>query len=123
MRFYLNQQTANFLRGHEAAFTAFRSIYSCSYFHDNLKSAVLERQGDAIRFNPILLEFAAHYRYEPRPVAVGNEKGRVERAIRYVRDNFFAARTWKNIDNNQQASEWCDGIAAERPCPEDKTYR
>ena len=123
LRFYLNQQTANFLRGHEAAFTAFQGV-SRVLLYDTLKSAVLERQGDAIRFNPILLEFAAHYRYEPRPVAVarGNEKGRVERAIRYVRDNFFAARTWKNIDDlNQQASEWCDGIAAERPCPEDRT--
>jgi hypothetical protein len=31
---------------------------------------VLERQGDAIRFNPTLLEFARHYRFEARPVAV-----------------------------------------------------
>lgn len=123
LRFYLNQQTANFLRGHEAAFTEFQGIPRV-LLYDNLKAAVLERQGDAIRFNPVLLEFAAHYRYEPRPVAVarGNEKGRVERAIRYVRDNFFAARAWKNIDDlNQQASEWCNGIAAERPCPEDRT--
>jgi len=122
LRFYLNQQTANFLRGHEAAFNEWKGLPRiCLY--DNLKSAVLERHGDAIRFNPILLEFAAHYRYEPRPVAVarGNEKGRVERAIRYVRDNFFAARTWKNInDLNNQASGWCNGIASDRPCPEDK---
>lgn len=122
LRFYLNQQISNFLRGHEAAFNAWKGLPRvCLY--DNLKSAVLERQGDAIRFNPMLMEFAAHYRYEPRPVAVarGNEKGRVERAIRYVRDNFFAARTWKDIDDlNNQAIEWCNGIAAERPCPEDK---
>jgi transposase len=59
--------------------------------YDNLRSAVLERQGAAIRFNPALLDFAAHYRYEPRPVAVArvNEKGRVERAIRFVRDAFW----------------------------------
>lgn len=123
LRFFLNQQMANFLRGHEAAFNEWNGLPRvCLY--DNLKSAVLERSGDAIRFNPILLEFAAHYRYEPRPVAVarGNEKGRVERAIRYVRDNFFAARTWKDIDDlNQQAHDWCNGIASDRPCPEDKT--
>lgn len=121
LRFYLNQQMANFLRGHEAAFTAFHGIPRvCLY--DNLKSAVLERQGDAIRFNPELLSFAAHYRFEPRPVAVarGNEKGRVERAIRYIRDNFFAARTWADIDDlNRQAQEWCEGPAANRLCPED----
>ena len=38
--------------------------------YDNLKSAVLERRGDAIRFNPTLIDFAGHYRFEPRPVAV-----------------------------------------------------
>jgi transposase len=123
LRFYLNQQISNFLRGHEAAFNEWKGLPRvCLY--DNLRSAVLERQGDAIRFNPTLLEFAAHYRYEPRPVAVarGNEKGRVERAIRYCRENFFAARAWKDIDDlNNQAIEWCNGIAALRPCPEDKT--
>jgi transposase len=121
LQFYLNQRMANFLRGHEAAFQAWGGVPRVLLF-DNLKSAVLERKGDAIRFNPILLEFAAHYRFEPRPVAVarGNEKGRVERAIRYVRDNFFAARTWTDLEDlNHQATCWCDEIAADRPCPED----
>jgi hypothetical protein len=89
--------------------------------YDNLKSAVLERRGDAIRFHPTLLELAAHYRFEPRPVAParGNEKGRVERAIRYVRDAFFAARQWRDLDDlNAQAAAWCQGHAQERPCPE-----
>ena len=47
--------------------------------YDNLKSAVLERRAEAIRFHPTLLELAAHYRFQPRPVAVarGNEKGSV----------------------------------------------
>lgn len=121
LRFYLNQRMASFLQGHEAAFNAFTGIPRV-LLYDNLKSAVLERQGDAIRFNPTLLEFSAHYRFEPRPVAVarGNEKGRVERAIRYVRDNFFAARQWVDLDElNAQADLWCNGRAANRPCPED----
>jgi hypothetical protein len=44
--------------------------------YDNLRSAVLERIGDAIRFHPTLLELAAAYRFAPRPVAIarGNEK-------------------------------------------------
>jgi transposase len=69
--------------------------------YDNLKSAVLERVGDAIRFHPTLLAFAGHYRFEPRPVAVarGNEKGRVERAIRHVREAFFAARKVTDLDD------------------------
>lgn len=122
LRFYLDARITNFLRGHIAAFEAWTGIPRI-LLYDNLKSAVLERRGDAIRFNPALLEFAAHYRFEPRPVAVarGNEKGRVERAIRYIRDHFFAARTWKDIDDlNEQATAWCNGSAANRPCPEDR---
>jgi len=122
LHFYLNQRTENFLRGHEGAFQAFSGLPRV-ILYDNLKSAVLERSGDAIRFNPQLLAFAAHYRFEPRPCAVyrGNEKGRVERVIRYVRDNFFAARQWNDVaDLNAQAKIWCDTLATNRPCPEDR---
>lgn len=123
LRFYLNQQMCNFLRGHEAAFECWQGLPKV-LLYDNLKSAVLERQGDAIRFNPELLAFASHYHYEPRPVAVyrGNEKGRVERAIRYIRDNFFAARAFSDLDDlNAQANRWCQGQSADRVCPEDNT--
>jgi transposase len=123
LRFYLDARMSNFLRGHQAAFQAWGALPRV-LLYDNLKSAVLERQGQAIRFHPTLLEFCAHYRFEPRPVAVarGNEKGRVERAIRYVRDNFFAARGWCDLEDlNTQAEVWCWGQAAERPCPEDRT--
>ena len=100
LRFYLNQQLANFLRGHVAAFEQWQGLPKV-LLYDNLKSAVLERQGDAILFNPQLLAFAGHYHFEARPVAVyrGNEKGRVERAIRYIRNNFFAAREFCDLDD------------------------
>jgi transposase len=119
LRFFLDARMENFLRGHVAAFTTWNGCPRV-LLYDNLKSAVLERCGDAIRFHPTLVEFAAHHRYEPRPVAVarGNEKGRVERAIRYVRDNFFAARAFTDLDDlNAQAEAWCGGIAADRRCP------
>jgi transposase len=52
-------------------------------------------------------------------IARGNEKGRDERAIRYVRDSFFAARQFVDIDDlNNRAEVWCRGTAADRPCPE-----
>jgi transposase len=123
LRFFLDARMENFLRGHLGAFAAWNGLPRV-ILYDNLRSAVLERHGDAIRFNPALLDFAAHYRYEPRPVAVarGNEKGRVERTIRYVRDAFFAARTFKDIDDlNAQADAWCRGLGADRRCPEDHT--
>jgi transposase len=121
LRFYLDQRLENLLRGHQAALRHFdhgpRVI-----LYDNPKTIVLERVGDAIRFHPRLLSFAAHYRFEPRPVAPyrGNEKGRVERAIRYVRSSFWPARKWKHLDDlNRQAFEWCEGTASARRCPED----
>ena len=123
LRFYLDQRMSNFLRGHVAAFEAWQGQPRV-LLYDNLKSAVLERRADAIRFHPTLLALAGHYRFEPRPVAVarGNEKGRVERAIRYVRDNFFAARQWRDLDDlNAQAQAWCQGQSADRPCPEERS--
>jgi transposase len=123
LRFYLNASTASFLDAHVHAFAYFTAVPRvCLY--DNLRSAVLERSGDAIRFNPTLLELAAWYRFQPRPVAVarGNEKGRVERAIRFVRERFFAARRYTDLaDLNAQALAWCSGEATARPCPEDRT--
>ena len=108
------------MRGHVLAFEAWGGVPRV-ILSDNLKSAVLERLGDAIRFNPDYLAFAAHYRFEPRPVAVarGNEKGRVERSIRFIRENFFAARAFTDVaDLNTQAQAWTDGPAFDRPWPE-----
>lgn len=122
LRFYFGSAMPAFLHGHVSAFAYFTGVPR-ELLYDNLKSAVLERAGEAIRFHPTLLELAAHYRFLPKPVAParGNEKGRVERAIRYVRDSFFAARSFSDIhDLNQQARRWCDTDASERPCPEDR---
>lgn len=125
LRFFFGNAMANFLRGHVGAFESFGGVPRV-LLYDNLKSAVLERVGQAIHFNPTLLDLAAHYRFEPRPVAVarGNEKGRVERAIRYIRDSYFAARSFTDVaDLNAQATGWCTSTAAERPCPEDRSRR
>lgn len=92
--------------------------------YDNLKSAVLERIGDAIRFHPTHWDFATHYGFEPRPVGVarGNEKGRVERAILYLRTSFFPARTFASLQElNEQAVAFCEKEAAQRRCPDDHT--
>jgi transposase len=129
LRFYLGAAMSAFLDGHVRALNFFNAVPR-TVLYDNLRSAVLERvhlerAPDAIRFHPTLLELSAWYRFAPRPVAVarGNEKGRVERAIRFVRERFFAARRFTDLEDlNAQALAWCAGEAAERPCPEDR-YR
>lgn len=121
LRFFLDQRMSNFLTGHVEAFKVFGGCCRV-ILYDNLKSVVLERKGDAIRFNPTILDFAAHYHFEPRPVAPyrGNEKARAERAIRYARGSFFAARKFKDLEDlNRQATQWCMGQASDRQCPED----
>lgn len=122
LRFFPGQNLAHFLTGHQEAFSLWGGVPR-TILYDNLRSVVLERVGDAIRFNPQLLAFAGHYRYEPRPVAPyrGNEKGRVERAIRYVRQNFIPARSFESFeDANRQADAWCSTIALERDWPENR---
>ena len=121
--FTLDQSLESFLRGHVEAFQALGGVPRV-LLYDNLKSAVLERQGDAIRFHPRLLELCGHYHFVPRPcaVAAAHEKGRVERAIRYLRDAFFAARPFRDVaDLNVQFAQWRDTVAHARRVPGDPT--
>jgi transposase len=122
LRFFYDARMVSFLTGHLAAFSFFGGV-ARTLLYDNLKSAVLERRGDAIRFHPSLLEAADYYGFEPRPVARyrGNEKGRVERAIRYIRTAFFPLRADHDILSlNREADGWCRQTASRRPWPQDR---
>lgn len=119
LEFFFDQTTENFLRGHVHAFDAWAGQPRV-ILYDNLKSAVLERRGSNILFNPRLIECSAHYHFAPQPCQVrrGNQKGRVERAIRYVRDSFWAGRTFTTLaECNAQALLWRDQIAHQRRWP------
>jgi transposase len=119
--FTLDQTMESFLRGHVMAFEYFGGP-ARTLLYDNLKTAVLARQGEAIQFHPRLLELAGHYHFMPRPCAVarGNEKGRVERQIRFLRDRFFAARQFRDVEDiNAQFLRWRSEWAHARPCPGD----
>jgi transposase len=119
LEFFFDQTMENFLRGHVHAFASWNGQPRV-ILYDNLKSAVLERRGNQVQFNPRLLELSAHYYFAPRPcqVRAGNQKGRVERAIRYVRDSFWAGRTFTTLaECNRQALAWRNQIAHRRPWP------
>ena len=121
LRFFHDARMPAFLSGHVEAFRAFGGVPR-ELLYDNLKSAVLERVDDAIRFHPTMLDLAKHYRFGPRAAAPrrGNEKGRVERAIRYVRNSFFMGRTVTDIATlNVEAAEWCREVADQRKWPDD----
>ncbi len=118
-RFALDQTLESFVRGHVEAFAALQGVPR-TLLYDNLKSVVLERVGDHIRFHPRVLELAGHYHFAPQPCAVarGNEKGRVERFIGFLRHAFFAARSFASVaDLNAQLARWIAEVAHARPVP------
>lgn len=119
LEFFFDQSLENFLRGHVRAFESWGAVPRL-ILYDNLRSAVLQRRGDAVQLHPRLLELCAHYHCAARPVAVGrgSEKGRVERSIRYIRESFFAARPFTTLEDfNRQARGWRDEVAHRRKWP------
>jgi transposase len=90
------------------------------WLFDNPKTVVLERSGDAVRFHPALLDLCARMHVQPALCGVRKpqEKGKVERAIRYLKDRFFAARTFHSVAHgNAQLLDFFEKIAHERPHP------
>jgi len=92
LRFFLGAHMENFLRGHVGAFAAWGGVPR-TLLYDNLKAPSLSgrvRLFASIRCYWVLPVITVT---NPDTVAVarGNEKGRVERAIRYIRDNFSLA--------------------------------
>lgn len=90
------------------------------WLFDNAKTVVVERDGDAVRFHPALLDLAARLHVQPRLCAPyrPQEKGGVERAIRFFKERFFAARTFHSIEHgNAQLAHFIETIAHPRPHP------
>jgi transposase len=90
------------------------------WLFDNAKTIVIERSGDAIRFHPALLDLAA--RMHVQPALCGprkpHEKGKVERSIRYLKERFFAARSFHSVAHgNAQLLQFFESIAHDRPHP------
>lgn len=124
-RFALDQTLESFMRGHVEAFSAFGGVPR-AILYDNLKSVVLDRSGDHIRFNEAMLFMAGHHHFAPKPCAPyrGNEKGKVERTIQYLRHGFFAARRFSSVqDLNAQLAEWIQRVAHARKVPGDPAGR
>jgi transposase len=90
------------------------------WLFDNPKAIVLGRHGDAVRFHPTVLELAAAFCTQPRLCRVRSpeQKGRVERAVRYVRDRLLAGRTIRDVaQGNTAAESFLREIAPARPHP------
>jgi len=90
------------------------------WLFDNPKTVVLDRRGDVVRYHPALLELCGSMHVQPRLCGVRKpqHKGSVERAIRYLKERFFAARKIRDLQlGNQQLLAFAQTTAMNRPHP------
>lgn len=116
IEFTRSEKFEEFIRCHEHAFKFFGGI-TRECWYDNLTTAVTERVGHLIKFNARFMTYMGHHHTRPHAcnVAKGNEKGRVEDLIKYIRMNFWPGRQFKNFDDlNEQAVKWRDETANKR---------
>lgn len=114
LEFTVSQKMEFFLACHENAFAAFGGCPG-RVMVDNLRSAVLQRLvGAAPVFNPKYLDFSRHWGFEITPCNVrsGNEKGRVENGVGYVKKNLLAGLELADFAALQPAATlWVDTVA------------
>jgi len=113
VEFTLSQTMEQFLAAHVNGFNALGVPKKVMI--DNLRCAVLQhRRGESAQFNPRYLDFARHYGFEPVACAVakGNEKGRVERGVGYVKGNFLSGLELPDFAALGQAAQvWLESVA------------
>lgn len=114
LEFFVSQTMEHFLNGHQNAFQFFGGVPK-KIMVDNLKSAVLKRSiGQAPILNPRFVDFANHYGFTIVPCAVGkgNEKGRVENGVGYVKKNFLNGLEIQDFNTiNPAAQYWLETVA------------
>jgi transposase len=116
-RFVAHQDLQTVLRCHMAAFAALGGVPR-EILYDRMKTAVIGEDDQAhIVYNRALIDFAGHYGFHPkacRPYRA-KTKGKVERPFRYIREDFFLARSFRNLDDlNAQLAHWLGTVANPR---------
>jgi len=114
IEFTRSEKFEEFIRCHENAFRFFGRRVPLEIWYDNLATAVTDRMGSLVRFNARFMTYMGHHTIRPHACnpARGNEKGRVEDGVKYVRSSFWAGRSFRNFEDLQaQAALWRDEIA------------
>jgi len=105
----LSQTREDVIEGLEAAWEFFGGVFPVLLF-DNLKAVVDVCDPVSAKINPTFLEYAQSRdfevdlarKYKPR------DKARVERQVRYVRDDFFRGEKFGSIEEGRrEAARWC----------------
>ncbi len=116
-RFVMHQDLPTVLRCHAAAFEAIGGAPR-EILYDRMKTAVTGAGAcDGIVYNRALIDLARHYSFFPKACQPyrAKTKGKVERPFRYIREDFFLARSFRNLDDlNEQLRHWLNTVANPR---------
>lgn len=115
-RFVAHQDLATVVRCHVAAFEALGGSPR-ELLYDRMKTAVIGEGDQGIVYNRVLIDLARHFGFHPRACRAyrAKTKGKVERPFRYIREDFFLARSFRNLsDLNDQLRIWLDTVANPR---------
>jgi transposase len=103
-----------FLKCHQNAFEYFGGVTQ-EILYDNIKVVIIKRKypSTASVYHPVFVDFRDHYgftAYLCRPYRA-KTKGKIERAIGFVKDNFLYGRIFSSVDDlNYQARQWMEKV-------------
>ena len=116
-RFVASQNLQSVMRCHIAAFEALGGAPE-EVLYDRMKTAVIgEDAAGVVTYNTSLVALLSHYGSAPKACKPyrAKTKGKVERPFRYIRQDFFLAREFRNLDDlNLQFTSWREGVANPR---------
>ena len=116
-RFCASQNLQTVMRCHIASFEAMGGAPE-EVLYDRMKTAVIGESSDGVvTYNASLVSLLDHYGAAPRACQPyrAKTKGKVERPFRYIRQDFFLGRTFRNLDDlNAQFDVWRVEIANPR---------
>ncbi|RWP38191.1 IS21 family transposase, partial [Mesorhizobium sp.] len=116
-RYVMHQDLQTLLRCHMQAFDAIGGV-PIEILYDRMKTAVTGEDNEGhIIYNRSLLALAKHFGFQPRACRPyrAKTKGKVERPFRYIREDFFLARSFRNLEDlNEQLRDWLDTVANAR---------
>ena len=109
VEFTRSMRLESLIRCHQNAFAYFGG-WPAKILYDNMRQVIV-RPG---LINPRFRDFADHHGFEPkghRPYRP-RTKGKVERMVSYVKDNFLAGRSFASLEDlNTQGRNWLDTVA------------
>jgi len=114
IEFVTDMSTDTLIRCHINAFR-YLNGYPEEILYDNMKQVVIKRlmKQEESTLNRQFEDFAGFYGFKPilcRPYR-GQTKGKIERTVRYVRDNFMIGIKYSSLDDlNGQALAWCNKV-------------